>query len=342
LGKITTKPAIDPGFNPGKRLELRFVGLLAVLSLFMAGCRPAETDQITVSEVLFGMEQVPESPLKNQPAPNKKTSSVTDGSRTPTPIRQSSPTTPVLSTTLTAQALAAALEKTSPPQPITPTIQRETATAVPLIQCDQRFPGDDLLAVVTLDYGLSRDFAPDDLIALADHLPFSVTLGYPTEVREVMLQPLVEMLNDMISQGLMPQILSGYRSYPAQAIAWDKWQTLYPDHASIISAPPGHSEHQLGTVIDFGSPELPEIVGQSDIQFHTYFYKTSEGQWLSENAHKYGFTLSYPTEAFEITGFYYEPWHYRFVGESMARQLHEKELSLTEFQLAEKPQPCQP
>ena len=335
-------PGISPGFSPGKRGGVSFIGLLAVLFLFMAGCRPAETDPITASEVLFGMDQLPESPLKNQPAPNKKTNFVNDGSRTPTPTIQSSPTPPPRSTALTAQALAAALEKTNTPQPVTPTIQKETATAVPLIQCDQRFPGDDLLAVVTLDYGLSRDFAPDDLVPLVDHLPFSVTLGYPTEVREVMLQSLVEMTNDMISEGLMPQILSGYRSYPAQAIAWDKWQTLYPDHASIISAPPGHSEHQLGTVIDFGSPELPGIVGQPDIQFHTYFYKTSEGQWLSENAHKYGFTLSYPTEAFEITGFYYEPWHYRFVGEGMALQLYEKELSLTEYQLAEKSQPCQP
>jgi D-alanyl-D-alanine carboxypeptidase len=211
-----------------------------------------------------------------------------------------------------------------------------------LVDCTERLPGSGLFSVVTLDYAISRDAEPSDLVRLSDHLPFSVTQGYPSEVRQVVLQPLVDMVNDMIDAGLNPQILSGYRSYAAQAIAWNKWNTLYPERASIISAPPGHSEHQLGTVVDFGSPELPGIVGQPGIQFHTYFYKTSEGQWLAENAHKYGFTMSYTLEAFDTTGFYYEPWHFRYVGEEMATMLKVQELTFTEYQLANEPPPCNP
>lgn len=203
-------------------------------------------------------------------------------------------------------------------------------------------PDNDLLAVVTLKYNISRDYEPPDLVPLADYLPMSVTLGYPTEIRQVALEPLLRMIDDMQQAGLAPQIISGYRSYIAQSIAWNKWNEKYPDHASIISAPPGHSEHQLGTAVDFGSPELADVVGQEDIEFHTLFYETSEGRWLIENAHNYGFTLSYPLEAFELTGFYYEPWHYRYVGLEMAQSLHEMGISLTEYQLANNNEPCIP
>jgi D-alanyl-D-alanine carboxypeptidase len=203
-------------------------------------------------------------------------------------------------------------------------------------------PADDLFTVVTLDYGLSRDYEPADLVPLADYLPVGVTLGYPTELRAVAVAPLVAIIVDMQAAGLQPQVISGYRSYSAQAIAWNKWQEAYPDWASIISAPPGFSEHQLGTVVDFGSPELEEIIGQEDIQFHTYFYKTSEGKWLQENAHRYGFTMSYPEEAYELTGFAYEPWHYRYVGVEMASRLRDEGMTLTEFQLNLQPLPCDP
>ena len=69
---------------------------------------------------------------------------------------------------------------------------------------------------------------------------------------------------------------------------------------------------------------------------------TSEGEWLLEHAHEYGFTLSYPREAFEATGFYYEPWHYRYVGVETATELHETGISFTEYLLAQNPQPCVP
>jgi D-alanyl-D-alanine carboxypeptidase len=203
-------------------------------------------------------------------------------------------------------------------------------------------PGDDLLAIVTLDYGLSRDFVPSNLVPLSSYLPSGVTLGYPTELRQIVIEPLVHMITDMQDADLQPMILSGYRSYAAQAIAWNKWLVQEPDRAQILSAPPGYSEHQLGTTIDIGSPELPDIMEQEDIQFHTYFYMTSESIWLVENAHKYGFTLSYPREALELTGFYYEPWHHRYVGIEIASHLKEVETFLAHYQFDTQPIPCIP
>lgn len=238
------------------------------------------------------------------------------------------------------------VEPTTTPT-LTPTAV-PTATITPsptpdrTIPCSRRMPSDDLLTIVTLTYGLSRDYEPPGLVELSGYLPNEVTLGYPTQLRRVAVGPLVDMITAMQAEGLQPTIISGYRSYSAQAIARQKWIEKEPDRVNILSAPPGFSEHQLGTVVDFGSPELPEIVGQEDIEFHTWFYKTSEGIWLLENAHKYGFTLSYPFEAFEITGFFYEPWHFRYVGVDMATHLKEAGVSLTEHQLATEPPPCIP
>jgi D-alanyl-D-alanine carboxypeptidase len=228
----------------------------------------------------------------------------------------------------------------SPAPTATPTA---TFTATPVGPCANRLIAeDDLWAIITQSHGLSRDYTPPNLVSLNDYLGNEVTLGYPIEVREIMVAPLVEMIADMQTVGLQPQVLSGYRSYSAQAIAYDKWAHEFPGHVNIISAPPGHSEHQLGTTIDFGSPELPLYTGDPALQFHTYFYKTSEGIWLLENAHRYGFTLSWPLETFELTGFYYEPWHYRYVGVEMATSLHEQGVSLTAYQLANQPEPCIP
>ncbi len=220
------------------------------------------------------------------------------------------------------------------PQPTitnTPT-PTTTPTPTPLPQCDQRIPSDDnLLTIVTLQYPISKRYEPSDLVPLSDYFNHDITFGYPTEMREIIIVPLVQMIDDMHAAGLQPQIISGYRSHYSQSIAWDKWNKLEPERAIMLSAPPGHSEHQLGTTLDFGSPELAEIVENEDIEFHTYFYKTSEGLWLREHAHEYGFDLSYPREASELTGFFYEPWHFRFIGVELATQLYKEGRSLTAY-----------
>jgi D-alanyl-D-alanine carboxypeptidase len=217
-----------------------------------------------------------------------------------------------------------------------------TATATPIGACELRLPDDGLLTILTLEYGISRDYVPADLIPLSDYLPNSVTLGYPTEIRHIVLESLIKLIDDMHTDGLEPTIISGYRSYAAQAIAWSKWLVREPDRAAILSAPPGHSEHQLGTTLDFGSPELAGIVDEEEIEFHTYFYMTSESMWLAENAHSYGFTLSFPRQAFELTGFYYEPWHYRYVGIELATRLKDEGSFLTQYQFESQPIPCIP
>ncbi|MCW5861506.1 MAG: D-alanyl-D-alanine carboxypeptidase family protein [Anaerolineae bacterium] len=291
------------------------VVLLCLLAAGLVACRPAAVASVAVLPTLA-------APATARP---------------PVVVTASPTSAPTAAPTVAPSPTA-----TSAPQPTAASTPAPSPTPNRDIPCSQRFADDGLLTVVTLTYGLSRDYVPRGLVPLDAYFSGDVTLGYPTELRHLVIGPLAAMIADMQAAGLHPFIISGYRSYSAQAIARQKWVEQEPERVNILSAPPGFSEHQLGTVVDFGSPELPEIVGQEDIEFHTYFYKTSEGLWLADNAHRYGFTLSYPFEATEVTGFFYEPWHYRYVGVEMATQLYNDETSLTEHQLATEPPPCIP
>ena len=231
---------------------------------------------------------------------------------------------------------------TTLPEPTATATRTATASPTPIGACIDRNPAEGELALVTLVYGISREYKPSDLVNLGDHIPLRVTLGYPSQVRQSVIEPLSQMINDMLEAGLEPQIISGYRSFASQTLAWNKWLEQVGDRASIVSAPPGHSEHQLGTTVDFGSPELAAIVGDEDVGFHTDFYKTSESQWLVENAYKYGFTLSFTRETFDISGLYYEPWHYRYVGPDMAGFLRDSGSTLIQYLLENQEPPCIP
>lgn len=317
------------GYNSFPMRYLIITIALLLGSSFLVGCNSDQPD---------GVEA-----LGNTPALDTTTAvPVTSASLQSPPTPVLTPKTLGLTAALPQPVTMTPAPTSDKPTPIMPTVTVPIPSATPIGVCSLRMPNDDLFTLVTQTYNLSRNYAPQDLVLLTDYLPMDVTLGYPSELREVALQPLLAMIADMKAAGLQPQILSGHRSYSAQSIAWDKWNREEPERAAIISARPGHSEHQLGTVLDFGSPSLPDIVETPGIQFHTYFFKTPEGAWLLENAHRYGFTLSYTREASEITGFYYEPWHYRYVGSEMATQLKEVGLTLTEFQLNTQPEPCIP
>ena len=114
-------------------------------------------------------------------------------------------------------------------------------------------------------------------------------------------------------------IVSGYRSYEKQESTFKFWCDRDGYEAAVMySAKPGHSEHQTGLAIDVTSIE-------------TDYAETEEGRWLAENCHKYGFIIRYPENKTDITGYIYEPWHIRYLGESTARLVHDSGLCLEEF-----------
>ncbi len=117
--------------------------------------------------------------------------------------------------------------------------------------------------------------------------------------------------------GAALEIQSAYRSYAYQAAVHQVWvERLGEARARRVSARPGHSEHQLGTAIDFRSRGGPAPWDAGD------WAATAAGSWLFENAHRYGFLLSYPDGEEERTCYDYEPWHYRWVGRERAAEVH--------------------
>jgi len=228
------------------------------------------------------------------------------------------------------------------PSPI-PTLFPLPTSDAPVIPCDERHPADDdWLAVVTAAFGLAPDYVPGDLVRLDGYMS-----GYVAEPDMLLRREAAEALGKMVSamkaEGLAPTVLSSYRSYFEQAVARHKWEVEDPANASQVSALPGHSEHQLGAVVDFGSPELPGLTGDPAMRFSPLFAQTSEGLWLAAHAHEYGFTLTNPPEAQPWTGLTYEPWHYRYVGVDLATYLHVSGYFLTEYLFQVRPGlPCLP
>ena len=137
-------------------------------------------------------------------------------------------------------------------------------------------------------------------------------------VRKIMQADLEAMLSDAKSQGLSLTMNSGFRSYQAQEFYFNNYVAQSGmDSALQFSAKPGYSEHQTGLGIDINSSDrscyLEECFGSS-----------AGGAWLAQNANKYGFILRYPKGKEAVTGYQYEPWHFRYVGRPLAAEFQNK------------------
>ena len=125
---------------------------------------------------------------------------------------------------------------------------------------------------------------------------------------------LIDMIDDAKEDGIDLKIVSAYRSFDEQMAVKDQYSQIYGSGANTFSADQGYSEHQLGTTVDL---TITEVGGA-----YTSFAKTPAYSWLLEHAHRYGFALSYP----ENNSYYiFEPWHWRFIGIDLARDLHRQE-----------------
>ncbi|WP_131105860.1 M15 family metallopeptidase [Ornithinimicrobium sufpigmenti] len=107
-------------------------------------------------------------------------------------------------------------------------------------------------------------------------------------------------------------VTSGFRSHETQAGTFADWAgRLGEERADLLSARPGHSEHQLGLAVDLGGTCNYQCFGASP-----------EGQWVAANAHRWGFIVRYPQDGQAVTGYAWEPWHLRYVGPRAAWGMH--------------------
>ena len=170
-------------------------------------------------------------------------------------------------------------------------------------------PTKDLLTVVDKKHKLTSTYEPDDLVELGS-APYSLyTNRKNLMLRREAADQLKKMLSDYYSEFKTNLVVaSAYRSYNEQYVLYNYWTSeIGVQEANRSSARPGYSEHQLGTVVDFVDKE-------SGYELTEKFAETKSFKWLSDNAHKYGFVMSYPKDKEDVTGYKFEPWHWRYIG----------------------------
>ena len=119
--------------------------------------------------------------------------------------------------------------------------------------------------------------------------------------------------------------VSGYRTYSRQTQIYKAAvKKNGKNHADTLSALPGSSEHQTGLAMDVSCTA-------QDCMLTRAFAKTKEGKWLDKNAHKFGYIIRYPRGKEKITGYIYEPWHIRYVGNVVANYIYTKHITLEEM-----------
>jgi D-alanyl-D-alanine carboxypeptidase len=133
------------------------------------------------------------------------------------------------------------------------------------------------------------------------------------------------MFVDAQKAGHTLMVTSAFRRPEVQTSLYTYWTSISGDDAKRGIAEAGHSEHQLGTTVDLTAKSI-KYAGVSE-----KLGKTKEGVWLKENSYKYGFIMSYPEGKESITGYRYEPWHFRYVGIDTAKDIHDEGITIKEY-----------
>lgn len=170
-------------------------------------------------------------------------------------------------------------------------------------------------------YRLASTYKPTDLRSTSYA---GLNGGY--YVRRHVIADLKAMASAARRAGARLIVQSAYRSYATQKTTFAYWVRVHGMARALKeSARAGHSEHQLGTTLDFRS------YGGSAPWNYSDWATTKAGAWLKANAWKYGFIMSYPKGKTSVTCYQYEPWHYRYVGRTRARTIRDSAVSLRQF-----------
>lgn len=171
-------------------------------------------------------------------------------------------------------------------------------------------------------YRLGAGYAPSDLVSVT-----RAGVSGKGSIRRIVLTDFTKMYRAARAAGAPFAVQSAYRSYTTQVSTFNRW-VREDGYASALlgSARPGHSEHQLGTVLDLKTPGGPEPWDVAD------WGQTRAGSWIARNSWKYGFIVSYPKgKSPSATCYRYEPWHVRYFGRVIARKIHDSRLAAREW-----------
>lgn len=170
---------------------------------------------------------------------------------------------------------------------------------------------EELLRKYSKVYFLNENYVPQNLTEMDKEYAYN-------QSNKVLLNAevwtyLERLLLEARREDIVLLVSSAYRSFQEQATLKSGYKVVYGSGANRFSADQGYSEHQLGTTVDFAT----RASGPASLSFET----DKAYGWLKNNAHRFGFTLSYP----KGNSYYiFEPWHWRFVGVELATKLHEE------------------
>ena len=174
---------------------------------------------------------------------------------------------------------------------------------------------DNNLILVNKFYHLKEDYVPNDLVTLSGQY----NKGANNKMRKDAALAFMEMVDAAKLDNIILYNMSAYRDYNYQVNLYNKYiQRDGKEAADKYSARPGYSEHQSGLCSDLNN------ISDS-------FDGTDEAIWLKNNAYKYGFILRFPKDKEDITGYKYEPWHYRYVGKDAAKIIYDDDITLEEY-----------
>lgn len=168
-----------------------------------------------------------------------------------------------------------------------------------------------ILTIVNKYNYVTKDYVPSDLIEINK-----------LKINKEAYNAYLKIKDAMNKENLNIRIISAYRTYEYQENLYNNY--LKKDKREIVdtySARAGYSEHHTGLAIDIDNEK----------QSFEHFYLTKEFLWMQENAYKYGFILRYPKDKENITGYSYEPWHYRYVGKEIAEYIKKHNSTYEEY-----------
>jgi len=180
--------------------------------------------------------------------------------------------------------------------------------------------GDWAISLLDPTFMVGRNYVPPQLVSVAN-----ANIGGSGRVRKSVIPDLRAMAAAARQAGAPLTVTSAYRSYSQQASLYRREVDRYGEKVGRESvARPGHSEHQLGTTLDFGS-------GGQKAWAYNDWANTKAGSWIKANGWRFGFLMSYPDGRKGVTCYRYEPWHYRYVGRGMAANVHASHLTIREY-----------
>ena len=168
-------------------------------------------------------------------------------------------------------------------------------------------------------YGLKPSYVPPDLVSIG-----RAGFREPFLIRRIVVDDLAALREAAEKAGSPVGVAAAYRSYETQTSLYRRrLDTTGREETVGKTARPGHSEHQLGTTLDF------KTAGQTDVT--ESWEITPAGQWMAENGWRYGFVMVYPKGKEDRSCYWFEPWHFRYFGRDEAAQIHASGLTVREF-----------